>query len=75
MALERQSPEDLIWIRSEFLDWQQLHPKVIVHGHTPSRDAELLANRVNVDTMAYASGRLTAFAVEEKRKWLIEATA
>lgn len=74
IALERQVADDLMWIRSEFLDWPHLHPKVVVHGHTPSRQPQIRPNRVGIDTMAYTSGTLTAFAAEGKRKWLIEAT-
>lgn len=72
VPIDRQAPDDLIWIRDTFLDYPGLHPKVIVHGHTPHDEAELMPNRVNVDTLAYASGRLTALAVEGTRKRLIE---
>jgi len=32
-----------------------LFPKVVVHGHTPVAEPEVLANRVNVDTGAFAT--------------------
>jgi serine/threonine protein phosphatase 1 len=70
VPLERQSKEDLIWIRREFHRHEGLHPKVIVHGHTPVATPEILANRVNLDTLAYESGQLTALAVEGKEKRL-----
>ncbi|MBL8582479.1 MAG: serine/threonine protein phosphatase [Rhizobiaceae bacterium] len=72
VPLEQQSPQDLIWIRGEFHNAASLHPKVVVHGHTPVSTAELRPNRVNVDTGAYFSGRLTAFVVEGDEKRLIE---
>lgn len=68
VPLEQQSPEDLIWIRTLFHRHHDLFEKVIVHGHTPAGDPELLPNRVNVDTHAYASGRLTAFVAEDAQK-------
>ena len=71
VALDRQVPEDLIWIRRDFLDYEELHPKIIVHGHTISPAAELMPNRVNVDTGAYASGELTAFVVEGSAKRIL----
>lgn len=72
VPLERQDPEDLIWIREPFLGHPGLHPKVIVHGHTPHDEAELMPNRVDLDTLAYASGRLTALAVDGRTKRLLE---
>lgn len=71
--LDRQDPEDLIWIRWEFLENPHLHPKVIVHGHTPVSDVEVRPNRVNLDTGAYASGRLSAIAIDADRKFFLEA--
>lgn len=68
VALDEQHPHDLIWIRGEFLHHQGLFEKVVVHGHTPGRAPEVMANRVNLDTMAYDSGRLTALVVEGREK-------
>lgn len=77
VPLESQSPQDLIWIRDTFLDHPGLYPKVIVHGHTPVPEAEVMANRVNVDTLAWQSGLLSAFAVNgvEKRILTVEGKA
>jgi serine/threonine protein phosphatase 1 len=75
VPLDRQDPQDLIWIRNAFLDHPEPHPKVIVHGHTPQNEAEVLANRVNIDTLAYASGRLTALVVDGSEKRLLEVSA
>lgn len=68
IALERQDPQQLIWIRDEFLDYPHLHPKVIVHGHTPCGEPEVLPNRVNVDTGCYQSGVLTALVLDGSEK-------
>lgn len=72
VPLDAQDPQDLIWIRDAFLDDPRLHPKVIVHGHTPAAEPEIMPNRVNVDTRAFASGRLSALMVEGSRKSLLE---
>ena len=45
---------------------------MVVHGHTPAGEPEVMANRVNVDTAAFMTGRLSALAVEGKRKWFLE---
>jgi len=50
---------DLLWIREEFSAQPKHFGKYIVHGHTPVRSAEVLANRANIDTGAYATGNLT----------------
>ncbi|RRI03015.1 serine/threonine protein phosphatase [Mesorhizobium tamadayense] len=77
IPLESQSPLDLIWIRDAFHDYPGLYPKVIVHGHTPVPEAEVMANRVNVDTLAWQSGMLSALAVNgaEKRILMVEGKA
>ena len=75
VALAAQDPHDLIWIRREFLNHGGLFEKLVVHGHTPHDAPEMLANRVNVDTAAYDTGRLTALAVEGRDKRILVAVA
>jgi serine/threonine protein phosphatase 1 len=70
-SLADQSPVDLVWIREPFLSWREPFEKVVVHGHTPVRDPELLPNRINLDTGAFATGRLTAAVLEEDRLALL----
>lgn len=72
IALNRQLPQDLIWIRDAFLGHEGLHPKVVVHGHTPAERPEMLPNRVNVDTGAYHSGTLTALVIEGREKRILQ---
>jgi serine/threonine protein phosphatase 1 len=64
VALDAQDPQDLIWIRDEFLYWRHDFGKMVVHGHTPVPEPELRPNRVNIDTGAYATGRLTCAVIE-----------
>lgn len=71
VALDAQDPEDLIWIRGDFHRHRELFPKVVVHGHTPVAEPEICANRVNIDTGAFASGRLTALAIDRQEKRLL----
>ena len=72
VPLNRQDPEDLIWIRDSFLNFAGLHPKVVVHGHTPSPEPEVMANRVNVDTGAFRTGVLTALVIEGADKRIMQ---
>ena len=64
VPLERQSPHDLTWIRDEFRLSGADHGVVVVHGHTPVAEPEVLPNRINVDTGAVFSGRLTCLVLE-----------
>jgi serine/threonine protein phosphatase 1 len=64
IAFEEQDPDDLIWIRDEFLDSGADFGMTVVHGHTPVAEPELRQNRVNVDTAAFATDRLTCAVIE-----------
>lgn len=64
IALDAQKEDDLLWIREEFLEHEGMFEKIIVHGHTPMREPEILPNRINIDTGAYATGRLTCLVLE-----------
>lgn len=59
IAIERQNPLDLMWIREEFTLSNADFGAVVIHGHTPVSEPECLVNRVNLDTGAYATGRLS----------------
>jgi serine/threonine protein phosphatase 1 len=74
VALENQKPQDLIWIRDLFHNHPDLYAKIIVHGHTPVPEAEVMANRVNVDTLAWQSGTLTALVVDGADKRILTVT-
>jgi len=63
--LSHQSAEDLLWIRDEFLSYRGSFGKIVVHGHTPVNEPEILDNRINLDTGAFATGRLTCAMFEE----------
>jgi serine/threonine protein phosphatase 1 len=63
--LSRQIENDLLWIREEFLASDEDFGKIIVHGHTPARDVEVGPNRINIDTGAFATGRLTCLVIED----------
>ncbi|WP_339039485.1 metallophosphoesterase family protein [Bradyrhizobium symbiodeficiens] len=67
VALAEQTERDLLWIREEFLRSEEQFGKHIVHGHTPVRSAEFKANRVNIDTGAYATGNLTLMSIQGSR--------
>src|SRR5437588_3375552 len=67
VSLERQSADDLLWIRGPFLDSNADFGKIVVHGHTPSEMPQVLPNRINIDTGAFMTGRLTCVVLERDR--------
>ena len=68
VPLERQSEEDLLWIRDEFLSSKMDFGKIVVHGHTPTDEPEVLPNRINIDTGAFATGRLTCLVIDQDQR-------
>jgi serine/threonine protein phosphatase 1 len=67
IPLAQQRAEDMMWIRDEFLLHEEDFGKVIVHGHTPVREIDIRPNRINIDTGAYVTGRLTCVMLEGDR--------
>lgn len=64
VPLDQQSALDLLWIRDDFLRSTMDFGKIVVHGHTPAREPDIRPNRINIDTGAYATGRLTCLVLE-----------
>lgn len=64
VRLEDQRESDLLWIREEFLGTDSDFGKVVVHGHTPVPRPEVRRNRINIDTGAYMTNRLTCLVLE-----------
>ncbi len=61
VSIEDQSPHDMRWIRSSFLDYKKPHPVKVVHGHSVVDDGpENHSNRIAVDTGAHKGRPLTA---------------
>ena len=72
VPLAEQSQADLRWIRQPFLDNQDDHGFVVVHGHTISEQVDVSRNRIGLDTGAYRSGVLTAMGLEGGERWFIQ---
>lgn len=71
VALDRQAPADLLWIRQEFLASTRAHGAIVVHGHSPGEHVEICSNRIAVDTGAYRSGLLSAVGLEGSEVWAV----
>jgi serine/threonine protein phosphatase 1 len=71
IPLGQQDANDLMWIREPFLSSKELHGALIVHGHSISREVQSRHNRIGIDTGAYATGRLTALAIQDGDRWFL----
>ena len=70
----KQIEEDLLWIRDDFTLYDQPHEKFVVHGHTPVMAPDVRTNRINIDTGAYATGRLTCLVLEGDQRRFVGPT-
>jgi len=73
VPLDRQSERDLIWIRNSFLESDVEFEKVVVHGHTPTREVHVDRRRIGVDTRAYESDVLSAVRLAGREQLLMQA--
>lgn len=65
VPIDRQTDEDCLWIRDDFLKSKHRFEKVVVHGHTwLSGEPEITADRMGIDTGVYQTGILTAVRLE-----------
>lgn len=67
IPLMDQTEQDLVWIRSEFHDYTQPHPSLVVHGHTVVDAPTHYGNRINLDAGA-GYGRPIIVAVFEGKE-------
>lgn len=65
--MKRNHRNDFLWIRGPFLNSERKWPKKIIHGHTPVKNADIRANRVNVDTGCVFGNKLSAIEFPSER--------
>jgi serine/threonine protein phosphatase 1 len=68
--VDDQLEQDMLWIREAFFAHGEgcFGDRIIVHGHTPVKRPDNLAWRINVDTGAYWTSKLTAVVLEDGRR-------
>jgi serine/threonine protein phosphatase 1 len=71
IPIDQQSAQDLRWIRSPFLEHNERHPMMVVHGHTICTQVEERVGRIGIDTGAYRSGVLTAIGLQGDDRWYL----
>lgn len=72
VPLAAQDAGDQMWIRAPFLESEDDHGAVIVHGHSIAAEAEVRWNRVGIDTGAYRTGVLTCLILEGAERALLQ---
>lgn len=75
IPIERQSIEDITWIRDGFLNFTGDFGSIVVHGHTPVTAIDLQPNRVNIDTGAFATNRLSVIRIDGQGLSILENSA
>lgn len=63
IRLEDQQAADILGIRNDFLDYEGDLGYLVVHGHTPVEEPDFRSNRINIDTGAFATNRLTCLRI------------
>lgn len=59
VALESQDPQDLLWIREEFINTDFDFGRRVIFGHTPFSEPLVMPNKIGIDTGAVYGNRLT----------------
>ena len=67
IPLAEQSPEDLLWIRHEFIDADWDFGRTVVFGHTPLSKPLIEKNKIGIDTGAVYGGRLTCIELPSRK--------
>ena len=62
-----QSPEDLLWIRDEFIESNWGFGRTVVFGHTPLPEPLIKKNKIGIDTGAVYGGRLTCIELPSRK--------
>lgn len=65
VPLERQKPEDMLWIREKFIKSNYDFGKRVVFGHTPFTEPLVQANKIGIDTGAVYGNKLTCVKLPE----------
>ncbi len=72
IPIEKQTSEDLLWIRQEFIASQADHGHCVVHGHTIFSEPEIRPNRIGIDTGAFFSNVLSCLVLEGTERRFIQ---
>lgn len=66
LPLAGQDPNDLLWIRGDFLKSNYDHGKTVIFGHTPFKEVYRRPGKIGIDTGAVYGGRLTCLILPDE---------
>ncbi|MBV1868396.1 MAG: metallophosphoesterase [Marinosulfonomonas sp.] len=72
VPFDKQTEDDLVWIRREFHEDTRDHGALVVHGHTPVDVVTHYGNRVNIDTGAAYGRALSVVILEGHKVWQLD---
>lgn len=73
IEFERQSVEDMVWIREPFISSDCDFGKKVIFGHSPFPRPFLMENKIGIDTGAVYGNRLTCIELPEERFYFVNA--
>ncbi len=65
VPLYAQDPEDLLWIRYEFIYSKEDFGKRVIFGHTAFKEPLIMKNKIGIDTGLVYGGKLTALELPD----------
>jgi len=74
VPIAQQSELDCRWIREPFLSYEGDFGACVIHGHTITREPDVRANRIGIDTGGYMFGTLTALGLEGENRWFLQSS-
>ena len=73
LVVEKQTEDDMLWIRTSFIYSDYDFGKKVVFGHTPFNEPLIMENKIGLDTGAVYGNRLTCLELPEQRFHSVEA--
>jgi serine/threonine protein phosphatase 1 len=71
IPLAEQDPNDLVWIRDEFILSPHDFGKVVVFGHTPLQQVFITPTKIGIDTGAVYGGKLTCLELPIQKRYSV----
>ncbi|MBW1901539.1 MAG: metallophosphoesterase [Deltaproteobacteria bacterium] len=73
LAIEKQTEDDMLWIRTTFIYSDYDFGKKVIFGHTPFNEPLIMENKIGLDTGAVYGNRLTCLELPEQKFHSVEA--
>jgi serine/threonine protein phosphatase 1 len=65
LSMKEQTLDDLLWIRYDFIEAEDVFDKIVIFGHTPLMSPLIDKDKIGVDTGAVYGGSLTCVELPE----------